>query len=206
MLYLLASFAVWFLAQGVGNKYSIQRSCILSPRGWGNNRCPICTNHLTPRCRAVIANPEPVTQNKRLTGEARERLPSPNNLQHMAARACRISSGTKHDCKGLPSLLHLGLFAAFWKCEEATGEMQTWPTVLTLNSSTCGASCEWDSCQTLPLRTCSSVSSRCSENPGCLSQARQLPVASLCTTVACCNCTGKMWAFICSSVLNVDTA
>lgn len=69
----------------------------------------------------------------------------------MAAGACRISSGKKHDCQGLPSLWRLGLFAAFGKCEEATGEMQTWPAVLTLNSSTCGVSCEWDSCQTLPL-------------------------------------------------------
>lgn len=74
----------------------------------------------------------------------------------MASRPCRISSGIKQDCKGLASLLYLGLFAAFWKCEEATGKVQTWPTVLTLNSLTWGILREWDSCQTLPLRTHSS--------------------------------------------------
>lgn len=58
--------------------------------------------------------------------------------------------------------------------------MQTWPAVLRLNSSTCGVSCEWDSCQT--FEDTSSVGSGCSENPRFLLQARQLLVTHLCAT------------------------
>lgn len=59
------------------------------------------------------------------------------------------------------------------------------------------------------LRTRSSVGLGCSENPGFLPQARQLPVTFLFTAVPGsdgCNCTMKIGAFICTAVLKVDRA
>lgn len=69
----------------------------------------------------------------------------------MAAGAGSISSGTKHDCQGCPPFGALAFLPRSGNVEEATGELQTWPTVLTLHFSTCGVSRRWDRCQTLPL-------------------------------------------------------